>query len=88
MQEAISKMLQESNWKYRYQVTKLKEDWELLMGKTVAKHTKELQIYEGKLYIQTDVAALKHELSYNKSLLIAKINQHFDELFIKDIVVK
>ena len=88
MSEAINRMLEESNWKYRYQVTKLKEDWELLMGKTVAKHTKELTIHNGTLYIQTNVAALKHELSYNKALLVAKINQHFDELFIKEIVVR
>jgi predicted nucleic acid-binding Zn ribbon protein len=88
MADAITKMLEESNWKYRYQVTKLKEDWEALMGKTIAKHTKELFINNHVLYIHTDVAALKHELSFNKNLLVAKINQHFDEQFINEIVVK
>jgi len=87
MSEAIQKMLQDSHWKYRYQVTKLKEDWELLMGKTVARHTDNLKISDGKLYIYTNVAPLKNELSYNKMLLVAKINQHFGEDFIKDIVV-
>jgi hypothetical protein len=87
MKEAIDRMLQDSHWKYRYQVTKLKEDWELLMGKTVAKHTEDLKIRDGKLYIHTNIAPLKNELSYNKHLLIAKINQHFGEAFIKDIVV-
>ena len=87
MSEAINKMLQDSHWKYRYQVTKLKEDWELLMGKTAAKHTLDLTIKDGKLFIHTNVAPLKNELSYNKHLLIAKINQHFGEVFIKDIQV-
>jgi len=87
MSEAIQKMLQDSHWKYRYQVTKLKEDWELLMGKTVARHTDNLKISDGKLYIYTNVAPLKNELSYNKMLLVAKINQHFGEDFIKDIVI-
>ncbi len=87
MSEAINKMLEDSNWKYRYQVTKLKEDWEQLMGKTVAKHTDNIKIKDGKLYIYTNIAPLKNELSYNKHLLVAKINQHFGELFIKDIVV-
>jgi len=87
MSEAIQKMLQDSHWKYRYQVTKLKEDWELLMGKTIARHTDNLKISDGKLYIYTNVAPLKNELSYNKMLLVAKINQHFGEDFIKDIVV-
>jgi Dna[CI] antecedent, DciA len=88
MADAITKMLEESNWKYRYQVTKLKEDWELLMGVTVAKHTKDLFINNHVLYIHTDVAALKHELSFNKMLLVAKINQHFEDDFIKEVVVK
>ncbi len=87
MSEAINKMLQDSHWKYRYQVTKLKEDWELLMGKTVAKHTDDLKIRDAKLYIYTTIAPLKNELSFNKHLLVAKINQHFGEVFIKDIVV-
>lgn len=86
--DAIQKMLNESHWKYRYQLTKLREDWELLMGKTVAKHTTDLMLREGVLYIYTNVAALKNELSYNKALLIAKLNQHLGEAFIKDIVVK
>lgn len=86
--DAIQKMLNESHWKYRYQLTKLREDWELLMGKTVAKHTTDLMLREGVLYIYTNVAALKNELSYNKALLIAKLNKHLGEAFIKDIVVK
>jgi len=87
MKEAINKMLEDSHWKYKYQVTKLKEDWELLMGKTVAKHTENLKLKDGTLYIYTNIAPLKNELSYNKHLLIAKINQHFGEAFINDIVV-
>ena len=87
MREAIMKMLEESHWKNRYQATRLQEDWELLMGKTVARHTDELKIRDGVLYIYTKVAPLKNELSYNKNLLIAKLNQHLGEKFIVDIVV-
>lgn len=87
MKEAIDRMLKESNWKYRYQVTKLKQDWEVLMGKTVAKHTKDLIIKERKLYIYTDIAPLKHELNYNKQLLVEKINQYFEDTFINEIIV-
>jgi hypothetical protein len=87
MQDAINEMVNSSYWKYRYQVIKLKGDWELLMGKTVAKHTKDLRIDNQKLYIITDVPALKQELSYNKTLLVARINQHFGEQFINEIIV-
>ena len=66
---------------------KVKLDWEKLMGITVAKHTKDLIIKDHKLYIYTDVAPLKNELSYNKTLLIEKINQHLEENFIKEIIL-
>ncbi|MBK7763233.1 MAG: DUF721 domain-containing protein [Bacteroidetes bacterium] len=87
MQEALNKMLEESNWKYRYQVTKLKQDWEMLVGKTAARHTESLKIKDSTLYIYTNIAALKNELTYSKHFLITKINQHFGETFIKEIVV-
>ncbi len=87
IQDALKKMLEQSNWKYQYQVTKLREDWETLMGKTVAKHTNDLQIREGKLYIYTNVAPLKNELNYNKALLVERINQHFGEQFIKEVII-
>lgn len=87
IQEALSKMLDQSNWKDAYQLVKLRQDWELLMGKTVAKHTKDLQIRDGKLFIYTPVAPLKHELNYNKAVLIERINTHLGEQIIKEIIV-
>lgn len=87
MKEALDKMLEQSHWKERYLVEKIKQDWELLMGKTIAKYTSDLVIHQGKLYIYTSTAPLKNELSYNKDLLIEKINQHLGEKFIKEVVL-
>jgi len=87
IQDALKDMLEKSHWRYAYQLVKLKQDWELLMGKTVAKHTKDLQIREGKLYIYTQVAPLKNELNYNKAVLIERINEHLGETLIRDIMV-
>jgi predicted nucleic acid-binding Zn ribbon protein len=80
-------MLEESNWKERYQVTKLKQDWEQLMGKTVARYTDEMYVQDKKLFIRTNVAALKKELSFSKHLLVAKINQYFEEEVIREVVI-
>ncbi len=85
MKEAINLMLEQSHWKERYLVEKIKLDWEILMGKTIAKYTNDLAIKDGILYIFTNTAALKNELSYNKALLIEKINKHIGESFIKDV---
>jgi len=87
MKEAIDKMLQESNWKQRYQAIRLQQDGELLVGKTAAKHTQQVQIRENTLLVFTNVAALKHELTFSKELLMQKINEHLGERFIHDIVI-
>lgn len=87
MKDALNKMLEQSQWKDRYLAGKIKLDWEKLMGKTVAKHTNDLIIKDGRLYIYTDVAPLKNELSYNKQLLIEKINQYLEENFIREIIL-
>ncbi len=87
IKDALNKMLEQSQWKDRYLAEKIKLDWEKLMGKTVAKHTTDLMIRDGKLYIYTDVAPLKNELSYNKQLLVEKINQYLEENFIREIIV-
>ena len=87
IKEAVNKMLEQSQWKDRYMAQKIKQDWEMLMGKTISKHTNDLMIKDKKLYIYTDTAPLKNELSYNKPLLIAKINQHLEENYIRDIIL-
>ena len=87
MGEAIKRMLEENNRKERYQVTKLKQDWEQLMGKTVARYTDEMYVQDKKLFIRTNVAALKKELSFSKHLLVAKINQYFEEEVIQEVII-
>ncbi|HMN33741.1 MAG TPA: DUF721 domain-containing protein [Chitinophagaceae bacterium] len=85
MKEALDKMLEQSHWKERYLAEKIKLDWGKLMGKTIEKYTNDLVIKDGILYIFTTTASLKNELSYNKALLIEKINQHLGEPFVKDV---
>jgi hypothetical protein len=57
------------------------------MGKTVARYTDEMYVQDKKLFIRTNVAALKKELSFSKHLLVAKINQYFEEEVIREVVI-
>ncbi len=87
MKEAIDKMLEQSHWKYRYQVSRLKTDWPELVGVTAARHTREIDIRNHTLFIYTDVAALKHEFKISKDVLRTKINTHLGEAFIQEIII-
>ncbi len=85
--EAIKVMLDQSSWKYAYQLTLLTEDWEKIVGKTIAKYTSNLQIRGKVLYMTCSAAPLKSELNYNKKMFVDKINEHFGEEFIRDIII-
>jgi hypothetical protein len=87
IKEALDKMLQSSVWKDAYLATKLQEDWEILVGRTVAKYTDKLEIRGRTLYVYTKAGPLKQELNYNKAVLLERIAAHLGSKLISDIAV-
>ena len=86
--EALSKLLEQSKWKHRVNEIRMKQEWEEMVGKTIAKYTRDVSLKDKKLTIHTDIAALKMELVLGKEQLINKINAHFKETVVMDIIVK
>ena len=85
--DAIKKMLNESSWKQRYFQSRIKEDWSIIMGATVAKYTEDIKLVEKKLIIKTNVAPLKSELQHNKISIIEKINERLGEKVINEVMI-
>ncbi len=86
--EAISLLLEKSKWKPKVNEVRLKDDWEIIVGKTIAKYTRSINLYNNTLTIYTDVAALKQELSLGKEQLKNNINEYLGEIAVYDIVIK
>ena len=86
--EALNLLMERSNWKPVIYELRLKEEWPSIVGKMIAKYTRNVLLVEKTLIIYTDVAALKQELLYSKEELIKTINNHFKELVINDIQIK
>lgn len=86
--EALSLLLEKSKWKPKVHELRLRQEWEEITGKTIAKYTRNLHLADKRLTIFTDVAALKQELSLGKEPLIQTINKHFGETVVTEIVVK
>jgi predicted nucleic acid-binding Zn ribbon protein len=84
----LNKFLKSTKWKSRLDEIKIKNDWPVIVGKTIAKYTKSISYYEGVLIIYTDVAPLKQEIMLSKQQLIITINEHFNEAIIKEIQVR
>ncbi|MDA3615192.1 DUF721 domain-containing protein [Polluticaenibacter yanchengensis] len=87
MGEALKAYLEKSKLKYGMRTQEISEVWEQIMGKTIAKYTKKIQIANKKLIITTPVAPLKQEIKYQKPQIIQRINEHFGEEVITDVIV-
>jgi hypothetical protein len=84
--DAIKMVLQERHWKLRFMQATLRNDWEKIVGTTIAKYTDDVKLLGDKVVIKTKVAALKHELSFNKELIIEKINNYLGAQVVSDLI--
>ena len=86
--EALNLLLERSKWKPKVTELRLRQEWETITGKTIAKYTRDIGLYDKTLTIYTDVAPLKQELLVGKDQLIKNINDYFGEQVINEIVIK
>lgn len=86
--DALRAFLKKSNLKSGLRAIQIEEIWEEVMGKTIARYTDKIQIINSTLFIYTSVAALKHELTYQKVKIIERVNEVLKEAVITDIIVK
>jgi len=86
--EAISLLLNKSKWKHKVNELRMQQEWEQMVGKTIAKYTRNVVLNGETLTVYTDVAALKQELYFGKQQLVERINEYFGERVVGEIVVK
>ena len=86
--DAIKQFLRESRAGRDIRALQIKDVWENLMGKTIANYTSNIQIVKRTLYISTDVAPLKNELTYQRDKIADRINEHFGEKVIDKVVIQ
>lgn len=86
--KAIEKMLHSYHLNDKIAQAKLVENWEAIAGKLVNKYTKELKLIEHTLYVYSDSASLKHELTHNKALWMQKINDFLETNMVREIITR
>jgi len=86
--EALSLFLERSKWKPKVVELRLRKEWETIVGKTIARYTRDIRLYDKKLTIYTDVAPLKHELNLGKANFSKLINDYFEEEVVTELLVK
>ncbi|HOV12594.1 MAG TPA: DUF721 domain-containing protein [Bacteroidales bacterium] len=64
------------------------ENWEEIVGKMIAKHTTNLHVDKGVLYVTLDSSVVRNELNMIKSEILNRLNSYFNKPFIDKIVLK
>lgn len=83
MREFINK----SRYKPRLMEVRIQENWEEVVGKTIARYTDSVKLFDSKLVITTAVAPLKQELNYSKERIIRLVNEMLGEEIVKEVQI-
>ncbi len=86
--DALKDFLKHSKLKGGVQAVQINEAWENIMGKTIAKYTDKIEIFNHTLFIHSTVAPLKNELLYQKEKIIERVNEALGEKVIKEVVIR
>lgn len=61
--------------------------WDKVLGQTIANHTVSKQMIDGKFLVKLDSAALRNELSYAKTKIIASLNKEVGVEVVKELML-
>lgn len=87
LKAAIELMVNEFKLRSGLDESRIREKWGIVMGAMIAKHTSNISLRKGKLYLKIDSAALKHELTYSKDKIKEIFNKELGEDVITDVLI-
>lgn len=87
LKEAIGEMLKSYQLDTRLNETQVVNAWEKVMGPVIAKYTTRVKMDNGILYVQLNSAALRQELSYQKSEIASRLNAECGSEIVREVVI-
>jgi len=84
----IKKLLKDQKLEGRLKELDILELSEELLGKNLMKYINDLSVKNGTLIIKVRSAAVRNELSYQKSEIIKKINKQVGNKILQEIILK
>jgi hypothetical protein len=66
---------------------KAEEAWNTVMGKFFEKYTDRVEVRQRVLYVKINSPAMRQELMYGKSKIIANINEEIKKDFLMDVKI-
>lgn len=86
--DAISQIFKEEKLDEKYSIFAIRNHWESIVGKTVAKHTTQINFVQGLLYVSIDSPVIRNEVLYVKADIIQKVNHFCGKRLVRELIIK
>lgn len=83
--EVLATITNNPLWKNRMAVTRLHEQWHMIVGDAIAQNSRVGRLQAGELTIYTSSPAWATQLGYMKEQIISNIHEHIEALDVRDI---
>jgi predicted nucleic acid-binding Zn ribbon protein len=84
--EVIKELIETYSLEGKLNEVKVIHSWEKVVGEMIARHTKDLYIKNGKLFVKIDSPALKNELTYSTSTIIENLNSEAGTKVVDEVI--
>ncbi|MFW5645139.1 MAG: DciA family protein [Bacteroidota bacterium] len=86
--EIIASLLKQQGLEDKLYENRLMNNWEELLGKSIAKATRHMYIKEQVLFVQITSSVVKHEIMMIRGDLVKRLNEKVGKKVIDKIVVR
>lgn len=87
LKDVLEQLLQTYHLKRKFDEQSIIMAWPEMIGKSVAKHTKEIFIRDAKLFLKVDSSVVKHQLLMMRQKIIEAINTKAETELVKEVVL-
>jgi len=88
LKDAITQLLRTYQLEDKLIEHRLIANWEVVVGTMISRHTKDIWIKDGKLFVKLDSATIRQELTYHRSKMLELLNESVGKNLITDIVLR
>jgi predicted nucleic acid-binding Zn ribbon protein len=86
IKDVLKELIETYHLEGKLNEVKVIHSWEKVVGEMIARHTKNLYIKDGKLFVKIDSPALKNELIYSTSTIIENLNAEAGTKVVEEVI--
>ena len=85
---ALQKAMNAPRIRRHLKAAELSQEWEVVVGLTVAKHVQPISLEKGILTLKADSSVWRQQISFMKPQLLDRISDEFSQYKVRDLRVK